>query len=195
MCRWFVYSILTTTLLAGVPAAADELQFSLGGGPQLGSDPTGGSNSQVNHTAGIDYSFYRRDRSPRSSFIIGVSYTYMGANSTEFDRVHALSMYPQLSMYPSPESWVNSLVPGDGRPHFFVRALGPSYISANRLGERRQTNNFAFQAQLGVGAWYDLKNGREMSVSISWKHFSNANLFSENDGIDLPIVLNLGVRF
>ena len=182
-------------LSIGRPVAADELHFNLGGGPQPGSDATGDSANQINHTAGIDYNFYRHDRSPRSSFIIGMSYTYMGANSNEFDRIHAVSIYPQLSMYPSPESWVRSLTPGDGEPFFYVRALGPSYISANRLGERRQAENFAFQAQLGVGVAYQLKNDRQMKVSVSWKHFSNANLFSDNDGIDLPVVLNFGVRF
>jgi hypothetical protein len=178
-----------------VSVAADELHFSLGGGPQVGSDASQGGDSQVNHTLGIDYSFYRHDRSPRSSFIVGVSYTYMGADSTEFDRVHAVSIYPQLSLYPSPESWVHSLVPGDGAPYFYVRALGPSYISANRLGDRKQAKHFAFQAQLGIGASYRLKNDRQILISISWKHFSNANLFSENDGIDLPVVLNFGLSF
>ncbi len=182
-------------LCCSASVVADELLVSLGGGPQIGSDALGDSSSQINYTAGIDYSFYRHDRSPRSSFILGVSYTYMGANSTEFDRVHAISLYPQLSMYPSPKSWVHSLVPGSGQPFFYVRALGPSYISANRLGERKQDNHFAFQAQLGVGASYRLKNDRLAIFSISWKHFSNANLFSENDGIDLPIVLNFGVSF
>jgi hypothetical protein len=182
-------------LMVNGPLKADELIFSLGGGPQVGSDVTGTTDSQVNHTAGFDYSFYRHDRSERSSFIVGVSYTYMGTNSSEFDRIHALSIYPQLSMFPLADSWVHSLVPGDGKPFFFVRALGPSYISANRLGERRQAKNFAFQAQLGAGASYQLENDRELVVSLSWKHFSNANLFDENDGIDLPLVLNIGVRF
>jgi hypothetical protein len=188
-------SVLLLLLGFVSPAVADELHLNFGGGPQVGSDATGSSGSQINYTAGIDYSFYRYDRSPRSSFIIGASYTYMAANSSEFDQIHALSLYPQLSMYPSPTSWVHKLVPGNGEPFFFVRALGPSYISANRLGERRQAKNFAFQAQIGIGALYKLQNDRQASISISWKHFSNANLFSENDGIDLPIVLNIGILF
>lgn len=195
LSNWLAILCLALLLVNSGTCRADELNFSLGGGPQFGSDVTGNGGNQVNHTAGVDYNFYRYDRSPRSSFIIGVGYTYMGANSSEFDQVHALSIYPQLSMYPSEESWVHSLVPGEGKPFFFVRALGPSYISANRLGERRQAKHFAFQAQVGVGASFQLKSDREAIVSVSWKHFSNANLFSENDGIDLPVVLNVGVRF
>jgi len=187
--------LLAAALVQESTALADEFHLTLGGGPQIGSDASGEGDSQVNATVGLDYSFYRYDRSERSSFVFGVSYTYMGANSSEFDRIHALSVYPQLSLYPSAGSWVHSLVPGGGQPFFYVRALGPSYISANRLGDRRQANNFAFQAQLGIGATFRLRNDKRALVSIAWKHFSNANLFSENDGIDLPVVLSVGVRF
>lgn len=177
------------------PALADELFFNFGGGPQLGSDRNTDETGQVNHTVGIDYSFFRNDRSERSSILVGMSYTYMGANSTEFDRIHAVSIYPQLSLYPTQTSWVRSLLPGDSEPYFFVRALGPSYISANRLGSRQQANNFAFQAQIGVGVNMFFAEGRHATIALAWKHFSNANLFSENDGIDLPVVLSVGIRF
>ncbi len=32
-------------------------------------------------------------------------------------------------------------------------------------------------------------------IALSWKHFSNADLFDDNDGIDLPVVLNVGIKF
>lgn len=174
---------------------ADEFFFNLGGGPQFGSDQNTSGSEQINHTAGVDYSFFRHERSARSAILIGMSYTYMGADSDEFDRIHAVSIYPQLSLYPTPGSWINDVLPGDAAPYFFVRALGPSYISANRLGARQQSRNFAFQAQVGVGANMELSGGRIATIALSWKHFSNANLFSDNDGIDLPLVLNVGISF
>ena len=97
--------LIIVTLLCG-PALADEFFFNFGGGPQLGSDQNSDESGQVNHTVGIDYSFYRHDRTARSSILIGMSYTYMGTNSTEFGRIHAVSIYPQLSLYPTPTSWV-----------------------------------------------------------------------------------------
>jgi len=184
----FRYLGVVLLLTIGGAAVADEFMVNFGGGPQPGAD-------QTNRTAGVDYMFYRHDRSLRSSFIIGVSYTYMSTDTADFDTMHAISIFPQLSMYPTPDSWVHSLLPDGAEPFFFVRALGPSYISANQLGERKLAHNFAFQAQLGVGAIIHRKNNSEMTVAISWKHFSNANLFSDNDGIDLPIVVTLGVRF
>lgn len=182
-------------LLLGGQSMADEFIFNFGGGPQFGSDLNSDGSNQVNHTAGVDYSFFRHDRSARSALLIGMSYTYMGANSMEYDRIHAVSVYPQLSLYPASGSWVNDILPGDAEPYFFVRALGPSYISANRLGSRQQARNFAFQAQIGVGANIALKHGRHATIGVAWKHFSNANLFSDNDGIDLPVVLNIGITF
>ena len=139
--------------------------------------------------------FFSHERSKRSSFDIGVSYTYMSTNTVQNDSIEAFTVFPQLSMYPTPDSWFRTLLPSTTEPYFFVRALGPSYLSDNRLGDRQQAENFAFQAQIGLGAIIPLKNGREAIVTFSWKHFSNANLFDDNDGIDFPFVLTFGLRF
>jgi len=39
------------------------------------------------------------------------------------------------------------------------------------------------------------RNETEIIVALSRKHFSNANLFDNNDGIDFPIMLNIGIKF
>jgi hypothetical protein len=39
--------------------------------------------------------FYRHDRSLRSSFIIGVSYTNMSTDTDSFGTMHAISIFPQ----------------------------------------------------------------------------------------------------
>jgi len=187
--HYFSRQICTLALLVCcISASADDLLLNFGGGPQPGSD-------QTNSTAGIDFVFFSHERSKRSSFDIGVSYTYMSTNTAQNDSIIAYSVFPQLSMYPSPDSWFRTLLPSTTEPYFFVRALGPSYISDNRLGDRQQDKNFAFQAQIGLGAIIPLKNGNEAIVTFSWKHFSNANLFDDNDGIDFPFVLTLGLRF
>lgn len=176
-------------------ANADEIHFNFGGGPQFGYDQSTVETNQINKTIGIDYSFFRQVRSSRSSIHIGASYTYMRANSDEYDTIHSVSIYPQLTLYPTDKSWIRSLVPDNTHPFFYVRALGPSYINANRLGSQQQSHNFAFQAQIGVGLQIHQDKNRQIIVALSWKHFSNANLFDDNDGIDLPIVLNFGIRY
>ena len=169
-------------------ALADELLVSAGGGPQPGS-------SQNNWSASIDYNFFRYERSARQHFLIGASYTHMWTDAASNDEMYAVSIYPQVSFYPEEGSWAYSIAPSWAEPFFYFRALGPSYMSSDRLGDRQQSNNFAFQAQLGIGVLIKNRNNTKTIVAISWKHFSNANLFNSNDGIDFPIVLNVGIKF
>lgn len=173
-------------LLVGMSVAtsgvADEWMITAGGGAQPDSD-------QDHYTLGIDYRFYEYQRSKKQLLSIGASYTYVhadieGAGSESW---YAVSIYPQLTLLAQERSW--------GQPFFFVRALGPSYISDNRLGSRQQSEHFAFQAQVGLGAYIPAGGGDDWLVSASFKHFSNANLFDDNDGIDLPFVLSIGSRF
>ena len=119
----------------------------------------------------------------------------MWTDAASNDSMYAVSIYPQISLYPVEGSWPYSITPSWAEPYFFVRALGPSYISSNNLGDRQQAHNFAFQAQIGVGAVIKTRNDTEVIVALSWKHFSNANLFNSNDGIDFPIVLSVGIKF
>ncbi|WP_250460473.1 acyloxyacyl hydrolase [Microbulbifer litoralis] len=167
-------------LLIFQPVVGDELLFSAGGGFQPDSP-------QRNSTYGIDYSFKKFEKSYRQHIHLGVSYTKVQTNAAEHKSFHAVSIYPQLNLYPRQRSW--------GQPYFFVRALGPSYISANQLGDRRQDNHFAFQAQVGYAARINWQSKEDLVVMISWKHFSNANLFGDNDGIDMPFVVNVGLNF
>ena len=169
-------------------AVADELLFNFGGGPQPGS-------SQNNWSVGLDYNFFRFERSDRHHILIGASYTYLGTDAASDDSMYVVSVYPQLSLYPVDGSWPTTIMPSWAAPYFWVRFLGPSYISRNRLGDRQQAHNFAFQAQIGVGAIVKTQNDTEIILSLSWKHFSNANLFDDNDGIDLPVMLNFGIKF
>lgn len=184
--RWALYALWLSALCNF--AAADELLFSFGGGPQPGS-------SQNNWSVSLDYNFYRFERSPRQHILIGTSYTYIKSDSAGDDDMYAVSIYPQVSFYPERGSWAYSKTPGWAEPFFYFRALGPSYISSNKLGDRQQAHNFAFQAQIGVGAVVKTRKDTEVIVALSWKHFSNANLYDDNDGIDLPLMLNIGIKF
>lgn len=173
--------------LIPLSSSASELIITYGGGSQIDS-------SQENETAGVDFSFYRFERSQRQHLLIGVSYTYMSTDTVEDDEIHAISIYPQLSLFPPAKGKFAGSFPRWANPYFFVRALAPSYISASQLGEREQAGHFAFQAQVGFGLLLDFGQGREGFLSLSWKHFSNAGLSDDNDGIDFPIVVSLGVK-
>ena len=178
-CYLFTVLFFIAALISQ-PSFSDEVLVSWGGGSQPGG-------VQSNRQFGLDYSFLEAPRSARSRLSLGVSFTRMTTDYPSAQSISAYSVYPQLTLIPQAAEL-------DGF-FFYVRALGPSYISANSLGERQQDNHFSFQAQLGVGYEFHLEAGGSLLMLLSRKHFSNANLFDKNDGIDLPLVLSLGLRF
>lgn len=158
----------------------NDVLMSWGTGVQHGE---GQRNSQF----AVDYEFYQFQRSPRSGFSFGIGYTRLTTDAATDKSIDVFSIYPQLTLWP--------VSPSLRGTYFFVRALGPSYMSANRLGSRQQDNHLTFQAQVGVGYRKQLAGSRAMLLQVSWKHFSNANLFADNDGIDIPMVLTLGFAY
>lgn len=176
-------------MLTGTLAAeSKELIVTAGGGSQPHA-------SQHNRSAGLDFSFYRYERSPKQHLQIGVSYTRIRTDTDAHDSLWAVSIYPQLSLYPEADGSFRALFPDWAAPYFFVRALGPTYLSEKQLGEREQGKHFAFQAQVGLGLKLDFSERHTGIASLSYKHFSNGGLFKPNDGMDIPLVLSLGLQF
>lgn len=177
-----VSALCLLTLLA-TPARAGErinhLLLAWGAGLQQATD-------QRNSQFSADYTFWQHRRSVRQTLAIGAGYTWLRTDAATNTEVHAFSIYPQLTLWPL------QTLPS---AYFFVRALGPTYLSGNLLGTRRQERNFAFQAQVGVGYRRELGNQQAVLMQLSFKHFSNANLFHDNDGIDIPFVLTMGLAF
>ena len=167
---------------------ANSLFINIGGGPQVSGD-------QTHLSGGIDYEFWQHQRSARQMFTIGASYTYLQSNQGPNQKLHAVSIYPQLTLTPANNPPFTGWLPEGSTPYFFVRALGPTFISEATIGEREQHNHFTFQAGFGVGVKFTSARGAEHDLRLAWKHFSNANLYSTNDGIDIPIVLSFGMSF
>ena len=167
---------------------ADDLILTLGGGKQPDSN-------QENKTFGLDYNFFEYTRSNKQTVSIGVSFTQLKTNFNTGSKSWAISIYPQLTLFPSEDSWLFNQALKTTTPYFFVRALGPTYLNNNTLGDREQSRNFTFQAQVGLGILFKTKSNKENFLFLSWKHFSNANLFSKNDGFDFPVVIGFGLKF
>ena len=166
--------------LAQAGERIDEVYAAWGTGPQH-------KRHQHNSQVALDYNFYRFNRSARQTFSLGMGYTRLWTDAATDRSIKAFSLYPQLTLWPVRESLRGT--------YFFVRALGPTYISDNRLGSRQQAEHFAFQAQVGVGYRKQLSDDKALMTQVSFKHFSNANWFSDNDGIDIPFVLTFGLSF
>jgi hypothetical protein len=171
--------MLATGLLLSNTASADDLIWlvNAGGGQQSNSE-------QDNRMAGADLIFYQHARSERQEIVIGVGFTDIRTNAGFNEHVQAVSIFPQLNLYGKGNDAV--------RPMFFVRALGPTWLSNRNLGDREQGGNFVFQAQIGAGLWFG--EDKNWLVSLSYKHFSNAGLASPNDAFDVPGLLTMGYR-
>lgn len=179
---WLAAGALACFLSLFAPVAvADSVLLSLSGGKEPGGD-------QDNSLVALDYEFVRKSRSIRSSLSLGVSYAYMRNNAdVGAGDAHVLSLYPQLTLHPQYAALRNTW--------FFVRALGPGYLSDNQFGHLRQDNHFTFLAQVGVGYRMPLDGDNALLWQVSWRHYSNANLFNDNDGIDFPVTLSIGLDF
>lgn len=166
------------------------VMLSLGGGPQ----PSG---HQSHRTAGIDVDVWQYQRSARQQLSIGMGYTYLHSSRGPEDELHIVSVYPQLTLTPASGDFLlrglRPWLPAASVPYFFVRALGPSYMSRDSIG-RREQRHVTLQAMFGLGVHWPSASGRQHHLTLSWKHFSNANLFADNDGIDIPLVLSFGMR-
>ena len=159
-------------------ARTPKLMFFGGGGDQPHAD------NQTNAGFGFDWQWGHFPRSMNRYFHFGVSVTHLSSDTADNDHLVALSIYPQLTLYADPKPF--------GVPFFFVRALGPTYISEKQLGEREQGEHFCFLAQVGAGLSIKLQGEKRLTLALSNRHFSNAGWFDPNDGIDLPLVLTIG---
>ncbi len=177
--RFVIACILVMGLLVSNTARANDLIWlvNAGGGQQSNSE-------QDNRMAGADLVFYQHARSERQEIVIGVGYTDIHTNARFNEHVQAVSIFPQLNLYGKGNGAV--------RPMFFVRALGPTWLSNRNLGDREQGRNFAFQAQIGAGLWFG--KDKDWLLSLSYKHFSNAGLASPNEAFDVPVLLTVGYR-
>ena len=187
----YSFKLLTAVFLLicfSTSILANDLILTLGGGKQPDSN-------QENKTASLDFNFFEYKRSDRQTINIGMSYTQIKTDFETGKKIQAISIYPQLTLFPPENSWFSNQVSKTTIPYFFVRALGPTYLNNNTLGDREQSRNFTFQAQVGLGVLFKTKSNKENFLFLSWKHFSNANLFSKNDGFDFPIVIGLGLKF
>lgn len=174
MHRLFRFLLLSCCL--STTSQAGEILFGLGAGLQFGTD-------DHNQAAFVDAILYDYHRSSRQILSLGSSITHLRTNSASgTSQLTAFSIFPELRLSTTLES---------KEVFFHVRALGPSYLTTTKFGEREQAMHFAFQAQVGGGIYLD--KAKKYQLRFQYRHFSNANLKQPNDGIDVPFIISIGV--
>ena|SRR3990167_7695249 len=76
---------------------------------------------------------------------------------------------------------------------YFEATAGPAYMSRTRLGQRRLGSHWTFQDILGFGTTFGSQH--QFDTSFRFLHYSNANLASENGGIDVWFLGTVGYHF
>lgn len=114
-----------------------------------------------------------------------------GASATAFessrdrDWVYALSIYPQIDFY----FWREQ--------QFAMYAnyslIGPTFISKENIDGLETGPEFTYQDFMGVGAYF----GKDHSYNFELKiiHYSNGNIFNQNDGVAVPLMFTFGKSF
>jgi len=110
----------------------------------------------------------------------GVSVT--GFQTLDKSSVYAVSIFPMLRFYVfranSFDSYINYSI------------IGPTFLSKKNIDEYKTGPNGTYQDFMGVGAFFGKK--RNYNVELRIMHYSNGNIFPENDGVDIPLMLTIG---
>ena len=77
--------------------------------------------------------------------------------------------------------------------YFNYSVAGPTYISRIRIDEIETGKRFTFQDMMGIGVYAGRR--RSMNAEIRIGHYSNGDLFPQNNGIKVPLSFNLGYAF
>mgnify|MGYP003316217875 CR=1 FL=1 len=78
-------------------------------------------------------------------------------------------------------------------PYLYYSVAGPTLMSDSQFSTTRFSNDFSFQDQLGIGILFNKKPNIDLALKMI--HYSNGDVFPINGGIDVPVVVSLGIRF
>lgn len=76
---------------------------------------------------------------------------------------------------------------------YLIISIGASYLNHTRLANKNLGIHYAFQDRVGIGTF--LGPNDRFTLGIFTVHYSNAHLSSNNSGITVPVMLDLGYRF
>jgi len=111
-----------------------------------------------------------------------ISYWHTNVNKENF---YTLSIYPILKF-----TFLHTR-PADF--YFFYTLAGPAYISKTMLDDKELGRHFTFQDNMGTGIYFGER--RTLNADIKIGHYSNGDLFPHNEGVKIPLSLNIGYSF
>jgi len=101
------------------------------------------------------------------------------------DEFFTISMYPVLRFMAWRTKSFNLF--------FEYSVAGPTFISKTILDEKNTGQKFTFQDFMGMGVIAGKKRNTMAGIRIA--HFSNGNIYPQNDGVKVPLTFSLGYVF
>ncbi len=77
--------------------------------------------------------------------------------------------------------------------YFYYSVAGPTFMSKKVLDDFQMGSHFTFMDNMGLGAFFGEK--RNLNAELKIGHYSNGNIFTENQSVKVPLSLNLGFGF
>jgi len=140
-----------------------------------------GGDAQVE--SGLELQYQRNVFHTKKVFSLdwGVNVSYWKSNKER-------SEFYTVSLFPVFRFTLIRTKPVDFYLNYSV--AGPSYISRIEVDSLAIGKRFTFQDFMGIGSYFGKK--RNMNVEVRISHYSNGNLFPQNEGVMIPLTFNVG---
>lgn len=114
----------------------------------------------------------------------GTSFSYWKSNRNK-EEFFTLSVFPLFRF-----TFLHT-TPAD--VYFYYSVAGPTFISRAMIDNVNTGKQFTFQDLMGIGTFAG-KN-RQINAEVRIGHYSNGNIFPDNEGVKIPLTFNVGYTF
>jgi hypothetical protein len=88
---------------------------------------------------------------------------------------------------------LNYLHTKDFYAYFYYTVAAPTFISAKKIDGFNTGEHFTFMDNMGTGIFFGEK--RNLNLELKIGHYSNGNIFPNNDAVKIPLSINIGHTF
>ncbi len=132
---------------------------------------------------GISFNYQRNLFHTRKVFALdwGAGFSWWKSKKNK-DEFYTFSLYPVLRFTALRTKPVDI--------YFNYSVAGPSFISKTIIDGKHTGKKFTFQDFMGMGVFAGKK--RNLNAEIRIAHYSNGNIYPQNDGVMIPLTFSLG---
>lgn len=114
-----------------------------------------------------------------------------GVNLSRWVSKKNAEVFYGMSLFPAVKFWFIR----SNKIDFYLTLgiAGPTYLSKKIIDDCDTGEHFTFYDFLGLGAF--IGKNKRLNVNVQVAHYSNGNIFTENAGIRIPMIISIGYAF